>query len=375
MSTLLEDSLMMCKRELLVFKANARTNLIRSAIFPLVIILLFGNLGFSVSNVSVAIVNYANNLQSIQFINALELQNGVSVQAVTNENTALQMLNTGAVAFVIIILPNFPASSPGSQAVQVYYTNSEFTVSSFILPLIQQHVAQFTSAGNIQTKLYSPGAPQSSVISTPINGAGGTYKDFLFSGIIAMVIVFGALFGGGMSLITDRIGGNIKSFLVTPINKKAILLGRVMSGVVQSAIYVIVTLLVGFLNGATIAMGAVGLVLIFIIGMILGMGFTSVASIIASRMKNIQAFAIISQAIGMPLWLLSGGIFPISSLPGFLQPFAAINPLTYAADGLRYIVLQGVWPIGSAVTDLSVLIGFSVVMTLVSIRMFKSTID
>jgi ABC-2 type transport system permease protein len=375
MMGLLGDSYQLCKREMLIFRANLRTNIIRSALFPLFIILLFGSIGSSVSNVPIAVVNYANNLQSAQFISALELQNYIMVQTVTNQNQALSMLNAGTVSFVVVILPNFPSTSSTSPAVEVYYSNSQFTETGTVLPLIQERAAEFTSPGSFTAKFYQPSATAGGVVETPINNSNGSYKNFLFSGVIGMVLVFSALFGVGISIITDRQGGNIKSFLITPINKSAIIFGRVLAGAAQSFFFVFIVLVIGIADGSTIAMGWVGLFWIFLLGVILSICFTSMAAVIASRMKNINAYAIISQAVGMPLWFLSGGIFPVSSLPTFVQWISVVDPMTYALDGYRWVVLQGVYPLASIVVDFSVLIIFAIVMTILAIKMFKSTVD
>ncbi len=373
--SLFSDSIALYGREMMIFRANLGVNLVRAALFPIIIILLFGNLGNTISNVPIVVVNYANNVQSLQFINALQTQQNIIVHTVTDQSTAMAELANGDESFVVVILPNFP-SAAGEPSVQVYYTNTQFTTTSFVLPLIEQRAAEFTAQSNYQTAFYQPATSSAQeVLATPVNGASGSYKDFLFSGIIGMVVVFSAMFAGGISIITDRQGGNIKMFLVTPINKSAILIGRMLSGAVQSIVYVALAIAVGLLNGSHIAMGIPGLFWIFAMGMILMVGFTSMSAIIASRMKNIQTYAIVSQAISLPLWLLSGGVFPISNLPSWLMPISIINPITYATNGFRFVILQGVYPLSSIVTDFTVLIIFTTVMTLISLRLFKNTIE
>ncbi len=372
---LLSDSVTLYKREMLIFKANLRTNLVRAAIFPLFIILLFGYLGSGVSNIPVVVVNYANNPQSLQFIESLSTQSLMVVHSVTTQSQALILVNAGTVDFAIIILPNFPSQN-GQTAVQVYYTNVQYTVTSAILPAIQQRVAQFGSPKSFQSEFYEPaGSSGGSTVTTPVNGASGSYKTFLFSGVIGMVIVFSALFGGGISIITDRLGGNIKAFLITPINKGSILVGRVFAGMVQSLLFILVVLVIGVADGSSIAMGLAGLAWIFILGVLLMISFTSVAAIIASRMKNINAYAIFSQAIGLPLWFISGGIIPVSSFPPVLQAMSIFDPMTYALDGFRHVILLGSYPIASILVDVSVLAVFGIATTALSIFLFKSTVD
>ncbi len=372
---LLKDSITLCKRELMIFRANLRTNLMRTAIFPLVILVFFSFLGAAVTNVPVVVVNYANNVQSYQFISALGSRSQMNVQSISTQQQALAMLGAGQVNFVIVILPNFPSRS-GTPSVQVYYNNVQYSTTATVLPEVQQLASEFSSPGNFQSSQYLP-SPSSSApyAATPVSGANGNYEDFLFSGVIGMVITFGALFGSGLSIITDRLGGNIKAFLITPINKSAILLGRVFSGAIQSLLSVVIVIIIGLALGSTIAMGWVGLIWILILGMLLAIVMTSISAMVAARMKNLQAYTIFSQAIGLPLWFISGGIFPVSSFPPILQAVSVVDPMTYALNGFRFVVLQGIYPFASAALDVTVLAIFGIITTALSILLFKSTID
>ncbi|HUC39122.1 MAG TPA: ABC transporter permease [Candidatus Acidoferrum sp.] len=374
--SLLGDSITMCRRELLIFMANFRTNFMRTAIFPLVILIFFSFLGASVTNTPVAVVNYANNLQSNQFITALGTKSLINAQVYPNENAALAALTAGKINFVVVILPTFPSSTAGSPAVQVYYDNVQYSVTATVLPTIQQDAAEFIGQGSFQSQEYLPSStPVASEVATPITGANGNYEDFLFSGVIGMIIVFGSIFSGGIAMITDRLGGNIKSFLITPINKSAILIGRVISGAIQSIFSVIIVVIIGLLLGSTIAMGIVGIVWIVILGMLLSIVMTSIAAIVAARLKNLQAYTIFGQAIGLPLWFISGGIFPVTSFPPILQAISKVDPLTYAVQGFRYVILQGSYPLTSAFADIGILLIFGAITTIISILLFKSTID
>ncbi len=373
--SLLEDSISIYKREMAIFMANLRTNVIRTAMFPLVILIFFSFLGAAISNVPVAVVNYANNQQSTQLISTLSAQNLMQVKAVTNQNQALSMLSAGQVNFVIVILPTFPSNN-GSPSVQVYYNNIEYSTTAEVLPAIQGDVALFGPKSNFQSEEYLPSAPVSDPsVSTPITSASGGYDDFLFSGVIGMIIVFSSLFGAGIGTLTDRQGGNIKAFLITPINKSAIILGKTLFSAVQSIFSVFIVIIIGILLGNSIEMGVLGIVWILFLGMLLAVCMTGISIIVASRMKNMQAFQIFGQTIGLPLWFISGGIFPVTSFPPILQAISVVDPMTYALNGFRFVVLEGVFPLASIITDVGVLCIFAAVTTAVAIALFKSTID
>ncbi|MDE1860779.1 MAG: ABC transporter permease [Candidatus Micrarchaeota archaeon] len=368
--TLISDSITLYKREMLIFKANLRTNILRSVIFPLFIILIFGNIGQVFKNTPVAVVNYANNPQSRAFINDMQVNNYVQVTSLTDENTALNELATGTVDLVIIILPTYPSTSPNGPGIQLYYTNTQLTVISSLLPVIN---ATANKASGLVPQ--NSNVPRISVLSSALYGSSAGYKDYLTAGILPMVIVFSGLFGGGMSLITDRQLGNLKSFFITPINKNAIILSRVLSGSTQGLIAAMIALGIGYGFGATIAMGPLGLVYLVVVALIISAGFSAVAIMLASRIKRVDAYAIFSQAIGLPLWFLSGGIEPIQSLPSWLSPFSIVDPLTYAGNINRDVMMQGFIPAGTLAFDLSILIIFSAALILVCMKMFKATIE
>ena len=374
---LLGDSFTLYKRELLIFKSNLRVNIIRSVVFPLVLIVLLGNIGNSISGIPMAAVNYANNPSSISFLNSLQRNNQVVLKSVTNQQTAMSMLNTGKVDVVIVILPSFPSSNGGAPTIYVYYSDSQLSVSSMIIALVQSVASKYgatVSSGGAyalqQQNAYA--APTSQF--TSVTNVNGTYKDFLFSGILVMVVVFGTFFSGGLSMIADRQLGNIKLLLVSPIHKDAIVLSRLLSGATQSVLYVSIAIVIGVMDGVTMAMGAMALVWAFIVAAIVAFAFTGVSIAIASRISKGDAYMIIAQAINLPLWFLAGGFFPTSSLPSWLYPLSVVNPLTYATDILRDAVLAGSFQ-GTLLTNFAILFAFAIFGVGVGFRFFKSTIE
>jgi ABC-2 type transport system permease protein len=370
---LLQDTLTLYKREMAIFKSNLRVNIMRSIIFPFVIILFFGNIGSSLSHIDVAVVNYANNLQSTQFINTMQASQVVSVVASTTQDEALAMLSAGQVAFVVAIAPGFP-SGPGP-SVQVYYSNTDLQITGTVMPIIEQAAAQF-GAASYQGAAPSASHPQPIVTSTPVNGATANYRDFLYGSILAMVVMFGAMFGGGISMITDRQFGNIKSFLITPINKNAIILSRLLSSATQTIVYVAAALGVGVIFSISIAMWLpLALLWIVVVSVIMAIGFTAVALMLSIKIKRVEIYAIMSQVITLPAWFLSGAFFPTSSLPSWLYPLSVINPATYAVEAYRSVILTGYFPLSSALTSVGVLIIFAIAATLLCLKLFTGKIE
>ena len=376
---LVEDSITLYRREMLIFKANLKTNIVRSLIFPLVIIIFFGNIGNSIRNTPVAVVNYANNAQSLEFMNVLSTDQTISVVSETNQQSALNMLQLGDVQLVIIILPNFPSRDPSTPGIQVYYSNTQPTTISAVLPVIRNYAQHFEQSGISTSSALPSGAasPQSSggVSSSSLFSTTSNYLDFLIGGLLAMVIIFSALFSGGMAYISDRQLGIIKAFLITPIDKNAIVLSRILSGATQGMLTVLLALGVGMLFGARIAMGLMGLVYILAVTLILGIAFSALSMAMASRIKRVDAYAMFAQAIGMPLWFISGGIVPTASLPSWLSVFSVVDPLTYATEINRAVIMQGFISTTQAVTDFSVLLVFAAALVVIGFSSFKSTIE
>ena len=165
---------------------------------------------------------------------------------------------------------------------------------------------------------------------------GGNYIQFLAPGIIAMSIIFTAIFSG-IELIWDRQFGFLKETLVAPSARWQIMLGRTLGGAtvstIQGLIVFFVTLAVGFrpVNLAALPLAALSMILISAI-------FTALGTAIASKLEDMQAFPIIMNFLVMPIFFLSGAIFPVEGLPHSVYQIAKINPLVYGVDSLRQIL-------------------------------------
>ena len=179
----------------------------------------------------------------------------------------------------------------------------------------------------------------------------GSYIEFLAPGIIAMSILFTALFSG-IEIIWDRQFGFLKETLVAPVSRFEIMLGRTLGGatvsIFQGIIVLFLTLLVGFKLGR-VEHFLLALVFMFIIALF----FTALGTAIASILEDMQGFQLIMNFLVMPIFFLSGALFPFKGLPNALVLVASIDPLSYGVDGLRG-ALVGVSYFG-LVTDFAVL--------------------
>lgn len=167
---------------------------------------------------------------------------------------------------------------------------------------------------------------------------GGNYIQFLAPGIIAMGILFSAVFSG-IEIIWDRQFGFLKETLVAPISRTQIMVGRTLGGatvaVIQGVIVFLITLLAGF-RPANLSL----LPIAFVIATLIALFFTAFGTAIASLLDDMQGFQLIMNFVVMPTFFLSGALFPLDGLPSLLETVARLNPLAYGVDGLRDALTQ-----------------------------------
>ncbi len=162
---------------------------------------------------------------------------------------------------------------------------------------------------------------------------GGNYITFLAPGVIAMSILFTAMFSG-IEIIWDRQFGFLKETLVAPVSRSAIMLGRTLGGATVAFLQGIVVLLICFVMGFRLNSWVyvpVALAFMFLISLL----FTAFGTAIASRLTDMQAFPLIMNFLMMPIFFLSGALFPLTGLPGALEVVTHFNPLAYGVDGIR----------------------------------------
>lgn len=181
----------------------------------------------------------------------------------------------------------------------------------------------------------------------------GNYIQFLAPGIILMSVLFTAIFSG-IELIWDRQFGFLKETLVAPVPRLHIVLGRILGGAtvagIQGIIVFFLTLLLGF-RPPNVLMIPVAFALMFIVAIL----FTSLGTVIASTMEDMQGFQLIMNFLVMPIFFLSGALFPLEGLPTALKILTQINPLTYGVDAVRFAMIgQAVFPVGFDVLVISV---------------------
>ncbi|MFA5127981.1 MAG: ABC transporter permease [Patescibacteria group bacterium] len=165
----------------------------------------------------------------------------------------------------------------------------------------------------------------------------GNYLNFLAPGIIGMSILFTSVFSG-MEVIWDRQFGFLKETLVAPMSRLSIMIGRTLGGAtvatLQGVIVMFIAMLFGF-HPVSWLMIIPAILIMFLVSLL----FTSLGTMIASLLDDMQGFQLIMNFLVMPLFFLSGALFPLDGLPAALAIIAQIDPLSYGIDALRALLI------------------------------------
>jgi len=232
-------------------------------------------------------------------------------------------------------------------------------------------------------------------LSSALSGAGGglggaagaaaglTYTQFIFPGIIGMSVLFSAIFAS-MSIVWDREFGFLKEVLVAPIDRSAVAIGKSLGGATQAMVQGLILLILAPVIGVKLTLGSVVALLPLVF--VLAFALSSMGVAIASRMRSMQGFQVVINFLMMPMFFLSGALFPLSGLPVWMTVLTRLDPAAYGMDPLRRVVLGGaglpsfaldrmgltlfdtVLPI---VVEAAILLGFGIVMLAIAVRNFR----
>ncbi len=161
----------------------------------------------------------------------------------------------------------------------------------------------------------------------------GSYLQFMAPGVIGMTVLFTAMFSG-IAMLWDRQFGFLKETLVAPVPRVQIMIGRTLGGatvaVLQGFIIFAVTLVAGFRPTSVISIP-----LAFLLIALIAIVFSALATAIGSSLKEMAGFQMVMNFLVMPLWFLSGALYPLQGLPAALAVLTRVDPLTYGIDGVR----------------------------------------
>ncbi len=205
----------------------------------------------------------------------------------------------------------------------------------------------------------------------PVGGV--SYTQFIFPGMIGMTILFASIFSA-ISIVWDREFGFLKEILVAPISRFSVVVGKAMAGTSISMLQVLILLI--FVPVLGIKLNVLQFLLLFVSSGMLAFSLTCFGILVASRMTSYEGFNIIMNFLVMPMFFLSGAMYPVKLMPPVLREITYANPLTYGVDGLKNILLAGAsgTPMGPeypALVDFAVVAGFLAVTAVLSNLSFR----
>jgi ABC-2 type transport system permease protein len=181
------------------------------------------------------------------------------------------------------------------------------------------------------------------VLGSGLNAfAGGgdsdfNFKTFIFPGILCMTVMFTAMFSS-MSIVWDREFGFLREMMVAPIRRSSIVIGKVLGGAtvagLQGLVMIVIAPLVGVPYSVPLILGS------FFLMLLLAFAMTAFGVMIAARIKQMQSFMGIMQMIIMPMFFISGALYPVTGLPQWLAVLNRLDPITYAVDPMRKLVFN-----------------------------------
>lgn len=194
-----------------------------------------------------------------------------------------------------------------------------------------------------------------------------SYLDFLTPGIIGMTLLFSSM-NSGISVLWDKQFGFMKEMLIAPVSRISIALGKTAGGVTIALFQGYAVLVMANLMGVKTS-GAGGVAASALFMLLTSASFVSMGLIFASKMEEPHSFQVVANFVMMPMFFLSGALFPIDKLPAWLKYLVYVNPLTYGVDGMRSVLI-GVSEFPPSL-DLFVLLAFSTAMLLSGSYFFK----
>jgi ABC-2 type transport system permease protein len=184
------------------------------------------------------------------------------------------------------------------------------------------------------------GTGMKSVMASVMPGDGDVYMTLMVPGIIALTAMTGAI-QGGLTLLEERLLGIIKEYLVAPIPRISILMGNAMSTITKSLFQSSIILIIGILMGAKFVgfdpagwLGGLLLITLF------GLGFAGIGLAVASKTSSTGGYHMLIFMLTLPLMFLSNSLYPLDSLPTWMQIGSKVNPVSYVVDGLRQTIFD-----------------------------------
>jgi ABC-2 type transport system permease protein len=216
-------------------------------------------------------------------------------------------------------------------------------------------------------------------LAPAMSGLGGgqvNFTEFMFPGILGMTVLFTSIFSA-VSIVWDREFGFLKEVMVAPVSRTAVAMGKVAGGSTVAMFQGVIVLLLAPLIGVNLSWQQV----VVLIGLMLLLAavMTSFGILIAARQRTMEGFQMIMQFLLMPMFFLSGALFPLQGVPLWMEWLARINPVTYGVDPLRTVALRESIPqavlsalsLHPILTDVAIMALFGIIFIVPAVWLFN----
>lgn len=199
------------------------------------------------------------------------------------------------------------------------------------------------------------------------------YTTFIFPGVIVMSVLFGTMFYG-LYIVWDKKLDFLKEVLVAPVSRSSVFIGKVLGGTTDPMVQTVVMLTLGavllqLLDPAFQGISLVGAILVVPVVFLVAVAIAALGLGIGSMFDSFEGFQVVGSFVSFPLFFLSGALYPLDGLPPYLQVLTTLNPMTYAVDLIRTLLI-GVGQI-PVLTSVAVLVAFAALMLAFGIVMFQ----
>jgi ABC-2 type transport system permease protein len=164
---------------------------------------------------------------------------------------------------------------------------------------------------------------------------GVDLKTFIYPGVLCMAVLFTAMFSAA-SIVWDREYGFLREMMVAPVRRSSIVLGKCLGGATVAGFQGLIMLALAWTVHVPYSLTLI--VGVFSLQLLLAFSITAFGVMVAARITQIQSFMGVMQLVVMPMFFLSGALFPVTSLPGWLAVLNRLDPLTYAVEPMRTLV-------------------------------------
>ncbi len=198
------------------------------------------------------------------------------------------------------------------------------------------------------------------------------YLQFLVPTIVGLTALNSA-FQSGMGMVNDMDAGLLDKFLIAPIRRSSILLGKIVADATRMSLQALLIIALSFIMGARFKTGVPGVLAMILIAVLFGIAWAGISNVVALRTRNAELTMLIGILITFPVLFLSTGFMPSSLLPSWLETVAKFNPITYLVAALRALVNEG-WDWTAIWQCLAVTLGLALVTLTAATRAFRRVI-